>query len=325
MEDRERGLRELHPPDAARLTQRTAIRCNRVVTVARPSPLLSAYPAPARPPKLLGCGEPRRIGTVEFVYRRRRRGSVRRPGRGARFLPPLTRRARRRCVAPAVEAHVIGRRSRVRSTRPTPRSARRSPYPAVPASAYPHWSGAPNPYPVGGPAGPWPYPIYLPARPARRGLAVPVLVAAIVIALLATVGVALGVAVARSSGVQGHGSLGPISAGAAGTRPDASLSSVLNAQSGALIAGDEAGFLAGGRSGGDIGRRGLQTDVRKPPGAARDDVRPVDRDERRRWPGRRGHRCLLLPGVSVRRRVPDRLLRHRRRDNPRSSPTRRPR
>ncbi len=115
---------------------------------------------------------------------------------------------------------------------------------AVAAVADPRWSGAPNPGPVGSPAGPWPYPMYLPARPARRGRAVPVLVAAIVIALLATVGVSLGVAVARSSWAQGHGSLGTIGAGTVGARPDASLSSVLNAQSGALIAGDEAGFLA---------------------------------------------------------------------------------
>jgi hypothetical protein len=107
--------------------------------------------------------------------------------------------------------------------------------PSPSSTAYPASSGAGPPYP----AGHRPYPPYLPARRSRHRLAVPILVAAIVIALVATVGVG----VARPTKPQGHGSLGSVSVGAAGTRSGASLSSVLNAQSGALIDGDEAAFL----------------------------------------------------------------------------------
>ncbi|HEY9481403.1 MAG TPA: hypothetical protein VIR00_00430, partial [Micromonosporaceae bacterium] len=95
-----------------------------------------------------------------------------------------------------------------------------------------------------GPAGPWPYPPYLPPPRPRRGPAVPILVVAIVIALVATVGVAAAQRVGRAGEHLGYGSLGPVSTGPAGARPDASLSSVLNAQSGALIDSNEAGFLA---------------------------------------------------------------------------------
>jgi hypothetical protein len=103
-------------------------------------------------------------------------------------------------------------------------------------------SAAPHLYPVAGPAGPWSYPTYLPAQGPRRGPAVPILVAAIVIAFVATVGVGIGVT--RSAKPAGHGTLGAVGVGTAGARPDASLSSVLNAQSGALMDGDESGFLA---------------------------------------------------------------------------------
>jgi hypothetical protein len=73
-------------------------------------------------------------------------------------------------------------------------------------------------------------------------------VVAIVIAFVATVGVPTALRIVRSVERPGFGSLGPVSTGPvstgpAGTRPDASLSSLLNAQSGALIDGNEAGFL----------------------------------------------------------------------------------
>lgn len=121
------------------------------------------------------------------------------------------------------------------------------PYPtSYPTSTgYPAWPSGPSPYPAASPAGPWPYPPYLPPARPRRGPAVPILVAAIVIALIATVGVAVA-ALARppGSGHLGLVSADPVSTGPAGSRPATSLSSVLNAQSGALIDGNEAGFLA---------------------------------------------------------------------------------
>jgi hypothetical protein len=112
---------------------------------------------------------------------------------------------------------------------------------AASVAGSPAWSGA-RPYPVASPAGPWSYPAYLPPRRPRRGPAVPILVTAIVIAFIATVGV--GVGATRSAKPAGQGSLQSVGVATAGTRPDASLSSVLNAQSGALLDGDESGFLA---------------------------------------------------------------------------------
>jgi hypothetical protein len=115
-------------------------------------------------------------------------------------------------------------------------------------TAHPAWFGGPQPYPVASPAGPWSYPRYLPPPRPRRGPAVPILVVAIVIAFVATVGVPTALRVIRSVERRGIGSLGPVSTGVntgpAGRRPDTSLSSVLNAQSGALIDGNETGFLA---------------------------------------------------------------------------------
>lgn len=147
-------------------------------------------------------------------------------------------------AAPATPA-ASPARSGASSAPPSPSWPRPSgPLPLWPVSAAPDpaWSGASHLYPVASPAGPWSYPPYLPAPSPRRGPAVPILVVAIVIAFVASVGIGIGVT--RSAKSAGYGSLGSVGVGTAGTRPDASLSSVLNAQSGALLDGNESGFLA---------------------------------------------------------------------------------
>jgi hypothetical protein len=121
--------------------------------------------------------------------------------------------------------------------------------PAAPgvSAGYHAWSAGLYPHPVASPTGSWPYPPYLPPPRPRRGPAVPILVVAIVIAFVATVGVPTALRVVRAVEDRGFGSLGPVStapvstAPPAGTQPD--ISPVLNAQSGALIDGNEAGFL----------------------------------------------------------------------------------
>jgi hypothetical protein len=158
------------------------------------------------------------------------------PGDVAVATPDVVQAARVSAVSAVPDA-------RSTLTAPTLPLASASPGPSSPgpSSAVP-WSTGPGPYPypVAGAGGPWTYPTYLPASRPRRGPAVPMLVAAIVIAFIA----AVGVAVVRTAKPAGSGHLGLVGAPAAGTRPDDSLSSVLNAQSSALIDGNETGFLA---------------------------------------------------------------------------------
>jgi hypothetical protein len=132
----------------------------------------------------------------------------------------------------------------------TPPPSTAQPYRPYPAgvndpTAYPTTTG--YPYAVGGITGGWPpYPqnVALGQRPEPRRRTVPILVIAIVVALIASVSFAashLGKSATAATGRLGTTSN---SASAADLNP-LTLNSVLTAQSAALVAGNESGFLAG--------------------------------------------------------------------------------
>jgi len=103
------------------------------------------------------------------------------------------------------------------------------------------------PHGVPGSTGAWPPPyppnVVLGRRRAPRGPAVPILVIAIVVALIATVSVAVSRLGAPASTATGR--LGSVATPPKVSADPLTLNSVLTTQSAALIAGDEAGFLAG--------------------------------------------------------------------------------
>gem|GEM_PF-4871206 len=115
---------------------------------------------------------------------------------------------------------------------------------ARPSSGYPYPTGSSGGY---GPAGAWspPYPpnVVIGQRPGPRRRIVPILVIAIAVALIATVSIAVSRLGTPASTPTGR--LGAVSAPPKVATDPLSLNSVLAAQSTALIAGDEAGFLAG--------------------------------------------------------------------------------
>jgi hypothetical protein len=143
-------------------------------------------------------------------------------------------------------------------TSPPPSGSSRYPHAGYPHAGYPDRTDVGYPITNGYPystgsngrpesAGAWPssYPpnVISGERPGPRGRTVPILVIAIVVALVATVSVAVSRLGAPASTATGR--FGAVSAPPKVSADPHTLDSVLTTQSAALIAGDEAAFLAG--------------------------------------------------------------------------------